>query len=50
MDRIQRKLVHELVRYYNLDSESVNREPNRAVQIIKRKDSKVYVNSHYVWS
>jgi predicted RNA-binding protein Jag len=41
MDRIQRKLVHELVQHYNLESKSVNREPTRSIQIIKRKDSKM---------
>lgn len=41
MDRIQRKLVHELAEQYHLDSESVDREPQRAVQVVKRKDSRV---------
>jgi transcriptional repressor NF-X1 len=41
MDRIQRKLVHELAEQYHLDSESVDREPQRAVQVVKRKDSRI---------
>jgi hypothetical protein len=41
MDRIQRKLVHEMAEAYHLETESVNTEPQRAVQVVKRKDSRV---------
>lgn len=41
MDRIQRKLVHDLAEEYHMDSESVDREPQRSVQVVKRKDSRV---------
>eukprot|EP01117_Protostelium_nocturnum_P015566 TRINITY_DN6052_c0_g4_i4.p1 TRINITY_DN6052_c0_g4~~TRINITY_DN6052_c0_g4_i4.p1 ORF type:complete len:1098 (+),score=309.46 TRINITY_DN6052_c0_g4_i4:146-3439(+) len=39
MDRVQRKIIHELVTYYSLDSESTDYEPNRCVVITRRRDS-----------
>lgn len=41
MDTVQRKVVHELAKYYNLDTESIGVEPNRHVQLVKKTGSKV---------
>lgn len=41
MQRIQRQIVHELAKAYNLESESQDREPNRSVIVTKRKDSRM---------
>ncbi len=40
MDRLQRQIIHELCKPYNLDSESMDREPYRNVIVTKRRDSK----------
>jgi predicted RNA-binding protein Jag len=41
MDRVQRRMVHEMAKFYNLDTESFDNEPNRTVTVTKRKDSKM---------
>lgn len=41
MDRTQRRLIHELAKFYNLDTESYDKEPSRNVIITKRRDSRI---------
>lgn len=41
MDKIQRQIIHELSKYYNLDSQSCNIDELKKVVITKRKDSKM---------
>lgn len=41
MDRVQRRMVHEMAKFYQLDTESYDKEPNRTVTVTKRKESKM---------
>ena len=41
MDRIERRIVHEVAKFYQLDTESFDKEPHRSVTVTKRKDSKM---------
>ena len=36
MDTVQRKIVHELARYYILDTESLGKDPQRYIQLTKK--------------
>lgn len=40
MDNIQRRVVHELARYYLIDTESVGKEPVRYIQLTKRQGTR----------
>lgn len=41
MQRLQRQIIHEMAKAYNLDSESQDREPARNVVITKKRESKL---------
>jgi len=41
MDRIQRRIVHEMAKAYNIDTESYDKEPSRSILAIRKKDSKI---------
>jgi len=41
MDRFQRQLIHELAKFYKIDTESFDNEPQRNVVVTKRKDSRI---------
>lgn len=43
MDRVKRQLVHELARYYRMETQSVDKEPIRSVVVSRSRDSRVYV-------
>lgn len=42
MDRVKRQLVHELAKYYNLETQSIDKEPVRSVVVSRTRDSKLY--------
>lgn len=41
MDNLQRRIVHEIAKYYQIDTESFDREPVRSVVATRRKESKI---------
>lgn len=41
MDRIQRQIIHELAKHYNIETQSYDAEPLRNVVATRRKDSKL---------
>lgn len=45
MDRVKRQLVHELAKYYRLETQSIDKEPVRSVTVSRTRDSKMCVLS-----
>jgi len=41
MDRVKRQLVHELAKYYHLETQSLDKEPLRSVIVARTRESKL---------